>query len=153
VANPQISPVDGQSGDYPQTLMVSFVARASRLRFDAHRMHAGRVRYKATRRFSWRALWRGRLACALMLIPCTRDACATRRPVDSHGELCGAGVPPAQLRPMVGLVAGGHSTEEILEAYPYLEEEDVRQTLTYSAWRASEMDLPCPECCNFTGGW
>ena len=43
---------------------------------------------------------------------------------------------------IVGLVAGGHSTEEILEAYPYLEEEDIRQALTYSAWRASEMDLP-----------
>ena len=43
---------------------------------------------------------------------------------------------------IVGLVAGGHSTENILEAYPYLEEEDVRQALTYSAWRASEMDLP-----------
>ena len=43
---------------------------------------------------------------------------------------------------IVGLVASGHSTEDILEAYPYLEEEDIRQALTYSAWRASEMDLP-----------
>ncbi len=43
---------------------------------------------------------------------------------------------------IVGLVACGHSREEILEAYPYLEEEDIRQALTYSAWRASEMELP-----------
>ena len=43
---------------------------------------------------------------------------------------------------IVGLVASGHSTGDILEAYPYLEEEDIRQALTYSAWRASEMDLP-----------
>jgi uncharacterized protein (DUF433 family) len=41
-----------------------------------------------------------------------------------------------------GLVASGHTTEDILEAHPYLEQEDIRQALTYSAWRASEMDLP-----------
>ena len=36
---------------------------------------------------------------------------------------------------IVGLVAAGHSTQEILEAYPYLEAGDVRQALTYAAWR------------------
>jgi uncharacterized protein (DUF433 family) len=30
---------------------------------------------------------------------------------------------------IVGLVASGHSREEILEAYPYLEDEDIRQAL------------------------
>jgi uncharacterized protein (DUF433 family) len=43
---------------------------------------------------------------------------------------------------IVGMVASGHTDAEILEAYPYLEEEDIRQALTYSAWRASEMELP-----------
>lgn len=43
---------------------------------------------------------------------------------------------------IVGLVASGHTHDEILQAYPYLEEEDIRQALTYSAWRASEMELP-----------
>jgi len=43
---------------------------------------------------------------------------------------------------IVGLVASGHSTEAILQAYPYLEEEDVRQALAYSAWRAAEIELP-----------
>lgn len=43
---------------------------------------------------------------------------------------------------IVGLVASGHTHDEILRAYPYLEEEDIRQALTYSAWRASEMELP-----------
>ena len=43
---------------------------------------------------------------------------------------------------VVGLVASGHTHDEILRAYPYLEEEDIRQALTYSAWRASEMELP-----------
>ncbi|MGH9854064.1 MAG: DUF433 domain-containing protein [Blastocatellia bacterium] len=43
---------------------------------------------------------------------------------------------------IVGLVAAGHSTAEILQAYPYLEEEDVRQALTYAAWRAEEIEAP-----------
>jgi len=30
---------------------------------------------------------------------------------------------------IVGLVAAGHSPAEILAAYPYLEEEDIRQAL------------------------
>lgn len=43
---------------------------------------------------------------------------------------------------VVGLVAEGRSTEEILDAYPYLEEDDIRQALAYSAWRAAEIDIP-----------
>jgi len=36
---------------------------------------------------------------------------------------------------IVGLLGSGKTNQEILEAYPYLEEEDVRQALTYAAWR------------------
>lgn len=43
---------------------------------------------------------------------------------------------------IVGLVAAGHSTEEILKAYPYLEKDDIREALTYAAWRADEIELP-----------
>ncbi len=32
-----------------------------------------------------------------------------------------------------GLIAAGHSFEEILLAYPYLEEEDLRESLRYAA--------------------
>lgn len=39
---------------------------------------------------------------------------------------------------VVNLVANGMSTEEILEAYPYLEAEDVRQALQYAAMLAEE---------------
>ena len=35
---------------------------------------------------------------------------------------------------IVGLVAAGHSTADILQAYPYLEEEDIREALSYAAW-------------------
>jgi uncharacterized protein (DUF433 family) len=33
---------------------------------------------------------------------------------------------------IVGLVASGYSTTEILNAYPYLEAEDIREALTYA---------------------
>ena len=45
---------------------------------------------------------------------------------------------------IVGLVASGHSNSEILGAYPYLEEEDIRQALAYAAWRVEEIELPLP---------
>jgi len=43
---------------------------------------------------------------------------------------------------VVGLMAAGHSHAEILAAYPYLEEEDLREALSFAAWRAEESDLP-----------
>jgi len=43
---------------------------------------------------------------------------------------------------LVGLVAAGRTTEEILKAYPYLEAEDIREALAYAAWRAEEMEAP-----------
>lgn len=43
---------------------------------------------------------------------------------------------------IVGLIATGYSTVEILKAYPYLEKEDVRDALIYAAWRAEEVELP-----------
>ena len=39
---------------------------------------------------------------------------------------------------ILNLVANGMSTEEIVEAYPYLEAEDIRQALHYAAWLADE---------------
>ncbi len=39
---------------------------------------------------------------------------------------------------VVGLVASGYSNADILKAYPYLEEEDIRQVLNYAAWRVAD---------------
>lgn len=36
---------------------------------------------------------------------------------------------------VVGLLAAGCSREEILQAYPYLEQDDIEQALAYAAWR------------------
>lgn len=43
---------------------------------------------------------------------------------------------------VTGLIASGHSFEEILTLYPYLEAEDITQSLKYAAWRAEEVELP-----------
>ncbi|HEX7409051.1 MAG TPA: DUF433 domain-containing protein [Candidatus Binatia bacterium] len=43
---------------------------------------------------------------------------------------------------IVGLVATGHREEEILQLYPYLEAEDIREALSYAAWRAEEIEIP-----------
>lgn len=43
---------------------------------------------------------------------------------------------------IVGLVAAGHSREAVLELYPYLELDDVREALEYAAWRACEIEAP-----------
>jgi len=39
---------------------------------------------------------------------------------------------------LVNLVANGMTNEEIIEAYPYLESEDIQQALQYAAWLADE---------------
>ena len=43
---------------------------------------------------------------------------------------------------IVGLLAAGRTHEEILQAYPYLEPDDIRAALSYAAWRAEEVELP-----------
>ena len=43
---------------------------------------------------------------------------------------------------VVGLLATGHTEEEILKAYPYLEKEDLKEALAYAAWRAEEIEVP-----------
>jgi len=46
---------------------------------------------------------------------------------------------------IVGLVASGHQAEEIIGIYPYLEAEDIRQSLAYAAWRVEEVEIPLVE--------
>ncbi|MDJ0533117.1 MAG: DUF433 domain-containing protein [Xenococcaceae cyanobacterium MO_207.B15] len=39
---------------------------------------------------------------------------------------------------ILNLLANGKTTEEIIEDYPYLEVEDIQQSLLYGAWLARE---------------
>jgi uncharacterized protein (DUF433 family) len=43
---------------------------------------------------------------------------------------------------IVGLLASGRTAEEILDAYPYLEQDDIRAALSYAAWRSEEVEVP-----------
>ncbi len=43
---------------------------------------------------------------------------------------------------IVGLVASGRSLEEILILYPYLALDDIREALSYAAWRVEEREVP-----------
>ena len=43
---------------------------------------------------------------------------------------------------VIGLLASGYSTDNILKAYPYLELEDIYEALAYAAWRVEEAEVP-----------
>jgi uncharacterized protein (DUF433 family) len=43
---------------------------------------------------------------------------------------------------VVGLIASGHTRDEILELYPYLEAADINESLAYAAWRVEEIEVP-----------
>lgn len=43
---------------------------------------------------------------------------------------------------VVGLLAAGHTEEQVLQAYPYLEKQDLREALAYAAWRSEEVEVP-----------
>jgi len=45
---------------------------------------------------------------------------------------------------IIGLLAAGRSRDEILNAYPYLEAEDINQALSYAAWRVEEREVSLP---------
>jgi uncharacterized protein (DUF433 family) len=43
---------------------------------------------------------------------------------------------------IVGMFASGHSREDILQQYPYLEPADIDEALAYAAWRVEEVEVP-----------
>ena len=65
----------------------------------------------------------------------------TARPEQLGGTPCirGLRIPVATV---VGLVAQGMSTEQILDEYPDIEPEDVQQALQYAAVAVQERQLP-----------
>jgi uncharacterized protein (DUF433 family) len=40
---------------------------------------------------------------------------------------------------IVGLIASGKTFDQVLEAYPYIEREDIFEALSYTAWRSEEV--------------
>jgi len=71
----------------------------------------------------------------------TRFSRITMDPEVMGGKPCVRGL-RVTVGTLVGLMASGHSSQEILKAYPYLEEEDLREALAYAAWRVEEVEVP-----------
>ncbi|MDB5522515.1 MAG: hypothetical protein JWM58_278 [Rhizobium sp.] len=42
---------------------------------------------------------------------------------------------------IVGQIGAGRTSLELLEEYPYLDDQDIRQALLYAAWRAEEREV------------
>lgn len=65
----------------------------------------------------------------------------THEPTVMGGRPCIRGM-RVTVGTIMGLLAAGRTQKEILDAYPYLEPEDVQAALAYAAWRTQEVDLP-----------
>lgn len=65
----------------------------------------------------------------------------TRDPNIMGGKPCIRGM-RVTVGTILGLLAAGHSEARILQAYPYLELEDIRQALSYATWRVEEIEVP-----------
>ncbi|MEA5619178.1 DUF433 domain-containing protein [Cronbergia sp. UHCC 0137] len=65
----------------------------------------------------------------------------TRNPEVMGGKPCIRGM-RVTVGTIVGLMASGHSANDILKAYPYLEKADIYEALAYAAWRAEEIEVP-----------
>ena len=65
----------------------------------------------------------------------------THNPAVMDGKPCIRGL-RVTVGSVLGLLAAGRSRERILQAYPYLEPEDMDAALAYAAWRLEERDEP-----------
>ena len=65
----------------------------------------------------------------------------TTDPTVFGGRPCVRGL-RVRVKDILDMLASGASRSEILEDFPYLEEEDIIQALKYAAWRAEEVELP-----------
>jgi uncharacterized protein (DUF433 family) len=65
----------------------------------------------------------------------------THDPAVMGGKPCVRGL-RVTVGTILGLLAAGQSRERILQAYPYLEPEDLDAALAYAAWRMEEREEP-----------
>ena len=61
----------------------------------------------------------------------------TQRPEVMGGKACIRGM-RVTVGMIVGQIGAGHSVEDVIKDYPYLEREDIMQALRHAAWRAEE---------------
>jgi uncharacterized protein (DUF433 family) len=64
----------------------------------------------------------------------------TQNPAVMGGKPCIRGM-RVTVGMIVGMIGAGHSVDELLADYPYLEREDILQALRYAAWLAEEREV------------
>ena len=64
----------------------------------------------------------------------------TQQPDMMGGKACIRGM-RVTVGMIVSQIGAGHSVDELLADYPYLEHEDIMQALRYAAWRAEEREI------------
>jgi uncharacterized protein (DUF433 family) len=64
----------------------------------------------------------------------------TQQPEVMGGRACIRGM-RVTVGMIVGMIGSGHTIDELLADYPYLEREDILQALRYAAWRAEEREI------------
>ncbi len=64
----------------------------------------------------------------------------TQEPAVMGGKACIRGM-RVTVGMLVGQIGAGHSVDEVLVDYPYLEREDIMQALRYAAWRSEEREV------------
>ncbi len=67
----------------------------------------------------------------------------TRDPAVMGGKACVRGM-RVTVGMIVGQIGAGHTIDQLLADYPYLEREDVLQALRYAAWLAEEREVTLP---------
>lgn len=65
----------------------------------------------------------------------------THDPAVMGGKPCIRGL-RVTVSTILGLLAAGQPRERILQAYPYLEREDLDAVMAYAAWRLEEREEP-----------
>jgi uncharacterized protein (DUF433 family) len=64
----------------------------------------------------------------------------TRNPAVMGGKACIRGM-RVTVGMIVNQIAVGHTVEEVLASFPYLEREDISQALTYAAWMTEDREV------------
>jgi uncharacterized protein (DUF433 family) len=64
----------------------------------------------------------------------------TQQPAVMGGKACIRGM-RVTVSMVVSQIGAGHSVDEVISDYPYLEREDIMQALRYAAWRAEEREV------------
>lgn len=64
----------------------------------------------------------------------------TQQPGVMGGKACIRGM-RVTVAMILNQIGSGHTADDLLTLYPYLEREDILQALRYAAWRAEESEI------------